>query len=248
MIRALFDYLGSHALLKPLFFTPIAACLFSAPALADLDFNAGATSTYVREGISQTRGNPTVQSGLTFKHNTGLYAGVWASGIDRSYDHAYMEADGFAGWYLPFSENYALDLSGAHYRFYGGRSATKQDYSEGALSVLLYDTVKLGYRYSEDYMGLDKPWQAISGSYNLRTQGFDMEFYLANYRFRETDGSIGASYSTGERNDYWHYRIGVERTWNKWDYRLSVERTNLNSNYDAGTLFQFSMRRHFKVW
>lgn len=222
--------------------------LISLTSWAELNVNLGATSHYVREGIGQTRGNPTLQTGLTFKHSSGFYAGLWASGMDHRTDDLFLEADGFAGLYLPLTEHFALDFSATDYRFFGDDDAVMQDYQELGLSVLLYDNVKLGYRYAEDYQGKGSDWQALSTSYTMHTQGFDLEFYAANYRWLDADGRVGASYSAGDRQDYWHFRIGAERTWKKWDYRLSVERTNLNSSYDAGTLFQFSLQRHFNLW
>ena len=121
------------------------------------------------------------------------------------------EADGFAGWYLPFSENYAVDLSGTHYRFTVAFLPPKQDYSEGALSVLLYDTVKLGYRYSEDYMGLDKPGRPSAAATTCALRALIWNFIWPIIVSVKPMAASVLPYSAGERNDYWHFRIGVER-------------------------------------
>src|SRR5690554_6979649 len=72
--------------------------LISTTAFAEINANLGATTEYVREGISQTRGKPTLQAGLTWQHNSGFYLGGWASGMDhRNDDDLNLEADYFAG-------------------------------------------------------------------------------------------------------------------------------------------------------
>lgn len=227
----------------------LSSCLcLSLPAAADLDANIGAVSEYVREGISQTRGNLTWQTGLTWQHSSGVYLGGWASGLDRRSDNADFEADAFAGLYLPFSENIAVDLSATHYRFYGDTLAEQQDYNEFGLSLLLDDSWSFGWRHSPDYLGSGKARRALDASYTLHTSSFDIEFYAANYRWLETDASLGHAYSDNGASNYWHFRLGAERSWKQWDYRLTVERTNLGGEYDAGTLIQFGLHRYFNIW
>ena len=57
---------------------------FSCPALAAAQYSASLTLTsdYVWRGVSQTLGDPAVQGSFDYEHNSGLYAGVWASNVD----------------------------------------------------------------------------------------------------------------------------------------------------------------------
>lgn len=53
----------------------------AAPAASPLSFNVGAWSQYIFRGLSQTDYKPAVQGGIDYAHDSGLYAGVWASNI-----------------------------------------------------------------------------------------------------------------------------------------------------------------------
>lgn len=220
-------------------------------AYAEVTVNLGLASNYTREGISQTRGKLSASAGLTWLHNSGFYLGAWAANLDRRNDHAYLEGAGFVGYYLPFNENIALDLTATRYAFFGDKKAWYQDYNELGASLLLNDSWKFGYRVSENYLDKDHSWHALDGSYTLHTDSFDFEFFVARYLWQDADGLDGASYNydkLGDRSNYWHFRIGAERTWNKWDYRLTVERTNLSHRFDGGTIIQFGMQRYFNLF
>lgn len=39
------------------------------------------TTDYVFRGISNTDGDPAIQGSLDYEHDTGFYAGVWASSV-----------------------------------------------------------------------------------------------------------------------------------------------------------------------
>ncbi len=225
----------------PALFCSALLCSASLPAVAGINANLGLTSEYIREGISQTDGTPTWQTGLTWEHNSGFYLGGWASGLDRRYDKASAEADIFAGFYQPLSDYTALSLTATHFTFYGDNS-DEQNYTELGAWLLVDDSWVFGWRQSEEYLGTNSDRRALEASYTLQTGTFGIEFYGAHYRNLGDKADMGYS-------DYLHFRIGLERTWNQWDYRLTVERTNLSSSrFDAGTLFQLGIHRYFNLW
>lgn len=221
--------------------------IISCASYAELNANLGATTEYMREGISHTGGKPTLQAGLTWQHNSGFYLGGWASGIDhRNADDLKLEGDYFAGVYLPVNKDIAFDLSATRFEFYGDSNAYLQDYTAVSASLLVKDRWSLSWQGSNDYLGTDHSWQSISTSYVFPVKDFNLEFYLGNHHWLNKDVTERAAYSQTGKSHYWHFRIAAERTWNKWDYRLSVERTNLGKDYDAGTSFQFGIHRYFK--
>lgn len=233
------------ALRLPAAITSAVLCCISLPSAADVTANLGATSEFIREGISQNRGNITWQAGLNWQHNSGFYTGVWGSGLDRSQDDAHTEADLFAGFYQPLTDGIALDLSAGRYTFHGD-NADQQNYDELGARLLLNDSWVLGWRHSPEYLGTNSARRAVELSYTLHTGSFAVEFFGANYRW--LDSGEGAGYGDNLTNDYWHFRVGLERTWNQWDYRLTLERTGLGSEYDAGTQIQFGIHRYFSLW
>lgn len=229
------------------FFTLTALLSFS--SYAEINANIGATTEYMREGISLTRGKPTVQAGASWLHNSGFYVGGWASGIDnRDADDLTLEADFFTGVYLPLNKDIAFDFSATHFGFHGDDNAFYQDYNALSASLLVKDRWSFSWQGSNDYLGKDHSWQSISTSLVLPVKDFNLEFYLGNYHWLSKDVAEGATYSPSGKSHYWHFRIAAERTWKDWDYRLSVERTNLGGTFDAGTVFQFGLHRYFKVW
>lgn len=223
--------------------------LMSFSSYAEINANIGITTEYMREGISQTRGKPTLQAGTTWQHNSGFYMGGWASGIDhRNDDDLKLEADFFAGVYLPLNKDIAFDFSATRFGFYGDSDAFYQDYNALSASMLIKDRWSIGWQGSNGYLGTDHSWQSINTSFVIPVKDFNLEFYLGNYHWLSKDIDDNATYSPSGKSHYWHFRIAAERTWNDWDYRLSVERTNLGGSYDAGTVFQFGIHRYFKVW
>lgn len=48
--------------------------------------NVTVTSDYAYRGISQTDERPAIQGGFDFRHDSGFYAGTWASSISWLHD------------------------------------------------------------------------------------------------------------------------------------------------------------------
>ena len=60
------------------------ACLLTAmPSYAEGSFtaNASATSNYIWRGLTQTTNEAAVQGGIDYAHESGFYAGTWASNV-----------------------------------------------------------------------------------------------------------------------------------------------------------------------
>ncbi|MGA1561914.1 MAG: TorF family putative porin, partial [Gammaproteobacteria bacterium] len=74
---------------KTLLSLSIAAAAVSVPAQAadigggfDLSGNMALTSNYIWRGVSQSDDDPAIQGGLDLAHESGVYAGVWASNVE----------------------------------------------------------------------------------------------------------------------------------------------------------------------
>lgn len=123
----------------------LAALTLSAPALAQeaprpIEISGSATlaSDYRFRGVSQTNKGMAVQAGMTAKHESGLYAGVWASNL--------------AGWGTFGGSNTELDI-------YGGFST-----SVGGATV---DVGLTWYMYpgGADLTDFAEPYVKLSGAY-----------------------------------------------------------------------------------
>lgn len=214
----------------------------SLPSSADFSANIGLASEYVKDGISLSRGRIAPQAGFTYLNDWGVYGGLWASGMEQKNDRRYAEWSGFGGFYLPVSENLAVDLAITRYDSLGDNQFNGKQYNEGSARLLVNDAWTLGVRRASDYLGSGNDKQTIEGAYTLQTGSFSIEFYLAQNRYLTTNALTNYG---GNRDDYWHFRFGLGRTYNNWDYRLRIERTNLGSRFDGGTNITFGVHRYF---
>ncbi len=96
--------------------------LAATPALAQgpwaLDANIGAVSNYIWRGVSQSGDSAAVQGGLDASHESGFYAGTWASNVDFGPGGANYELDLYLGYdfTLP-DENASLGLNTIYYAY-----------------------------------------------------------------------------------------------------------------------------------
>lgn len=82
-------------------------------------------SDYRFRGVSQTNEEMAIQGGLTVKHESGLYAGTWASNLAGwgQFGGANMELDLYAGYTLPVG-GATLDVGATWYMYPGGSDIT----------------------------------------------------------------------------------------------------------------------------
>lgn len=64
---------------------------------AELSANIGATSNYLWRGVTQTDDGAAIQGGVDFAHESGFYAGTWASNIDWGVGSSGVEVDLYGG-------------------------------------------------------------------------------------------------------------------------------------------------------
>jgi len=112
-------------------------------AFAEVSANIGATSNYLWRGVTQTDDAVAVQGGLDYAHESGFYAGTWASNVDFG-DAATYEADFYAGYAGEFAQDFTYDISYLYYAYPDSDS----DYNFGEVSLLLgWKWLELGYSH-----------------------------------------------------------------------------------------------------
>ncbi len=90
--------------------------LLSGSAFAAISGNIGATSNYLWRGVTQTNDAVAVQGGLDYNHDSGFYAGTWASNVDFGDDTSY-ELDFYAGYAGNITEDLSYDLGYLYYAY-----------------------------------------------------------------------------------------------------------------------------------
>jgi uncharacterized protein (TIGR02001 family) len=128
---------------------------YAAPDLpGDFSANVTLTSDYVFRGISQSNEEPTVQGGIDWSHpETGLYLGVWGSGVD--FTDASSEFDAYGG-ISGTVDDLTWDLGAIYYHYPGSDDDLNYDFWELAAAAG-YDfgilQTSLSLNYSPDYFG-----------------------------------------------------------------------------------------------
>lgn len=225
----------------------IAGCLLSLSNLtySENTVDIGFVSEYVRNGIGQSEGKPVLQGGVTIPFHTGFYMGAWATGLDRgSEDSMRLELDGYAGLYYPFNSFLAADVGYTYASFLGDDSIDDQAYGEFFASMLLNDATTIGYRYTDDYMGLGEGLQTIELAHTINAGSFGFEFSLRQYQYLDTTDDVNWGDSES-RDDYFHFRVGAVRNYGSNNFGLTLEKTNLPKEFDGNIQIVFSYSRSF---
>lgn len=112
------------------------AAAFTAPQVKaeGLSGSLTAISDYVYRGLSQTRGRPTVQAGLSYEFGDGFSAGAWGSGIDFGDGKSWLETD-YSATYATTWQELGIALGGVYYAYPTSPGAWKYGYFEGWIGL-----------------------------------------------------------------------------------------------------------------
>jgi len=203
-------------------------------AQAELSANVAAVSNYLWRGVSQTGDKAAVQGGIDYSHESGLYAGTWASNIDfDGSDEAvdttgdgnldtFVSGDSKANAEIDLYAGFGNDIGdtgisydiGAIYYYYPGAGGDAQggdlDFSE-ATGSLSYSWVTATVAYTFWGEVDDGPFQdgdlyySASADLPFEYEGFSSSVFIGRYTFDE-DGDPGV----GDL-DYTHWGISISK-------------------------------------
>lgn len=118
--------------------------------------NVGFVSEYSFRGIAQSNENPALQGGFDLEHDSGVYAGVWASNVNfNDGDEAHMEFDLYGG-FTNSIHDFNYDVGFIYYAYPGADNSLNYDFWEGSVAVG-YDfeafSTSVSVNYSPEYFG-----------------------------------------------------------------------------------------------
>jgi len=197
-------------------------------AMGSFSANVALTSDYYFRGVSQTNNDPAIQGGFDWSHDSGVYAGVWASNVDFG-DATTLEADLYAGISGEASSlGYDVGLIYYYYDDVSGTGSKPYEvYINGSYSVL-----SVGYAYSPKFFS-DEESHYISA-------GLDFELPSEISLSASVGRSLGDAYGNDEFTDY---KIGVSKSLGGLDFDLSYVGNDHDSNadtYDNKVIFTVS--------
>lgn len=191
--------------------------------------NIGAVSNYVWRGVTQSDDKAAIQGGLDVAHESGFYAGTWASNIDWGPDYsANYELDFYAGYdfSLP-DENASLGLNTIYYAYPGNEVAGSHDdnvdfweigisggydFGAAALSGGIQYTVWGGDANQDALFSDGDLYYSAALDFPL-PQDFGFGVFLGYYDFQHdremyTDSS---GFDKKASLDYWHWGATVSK-------------------------------------
>jgi uncharacterized protein (TIGR02001 family) len=142
----------------------VAAAAPAAPAAAEpasphtFSANVGLFSQYVFRGITYTNERPALQGGFDYAHDSGLYAGVWATNVDRNglYGNT-LEIDLYGGWYKALTDDVAINVGVLQFYYPDNEKIAGQSANTTELNAAVtWKWFTLKYNYSAtDFFGLN---------------------------------------------------------------------------------------------
>ncbi|RYE71848.1 MAG: hypothetical protein EOP19_31300, partial [Hyphomicrobiales bacterium] len=227
-----------------------------APAVT-VSGSATIASDYRFRGVSQTNDEMAVQGGVTLTHESGFYAGVWASNLAGwgTFGGANMELDLVGGYKFDLGDG-ILDLGVTWYMYPGG--ADKTDFAEpyvklsGTVGPV---TLLAGAAYAPRQEALgrwyDSGADAAAGVYN-HPGAKDDNLYLwgdaavgihgtpltAKAHLGHSSGNPGLgpnATSLAPTGSYWDWSVGVDATWRNLTLGVAYAGTDI-SDRDAAYL------------
>jgi uncharacterized protein (TIGR02001 family) len=223
--------------------------------------NVGLFSQYIFRGLTQTNGNPALQGGFDYAHQSGFYAGTWGSniswlrenfsspgGVSGQYDRGgSLELDIYGGFKGNFGKSdFGYDV-GLLYYWYPGDVTPGCSYGAGTACPKA-DTLEL-------YGAFSWKWLSAKLSYSLLDHTFGVPessgtYYLdltatypvpntklsliAHYGMQKYDGQIaGAGLSNDSAFSYDDWKVGVSYSLPK-DFTVGAFYTDTTSVNNVG--------------
>ncbi len=190
--------------------------------------NVSLTTDYMYRGISQSDEQPAISGGFDYGHESGVYAGIWASSLDFNDGDTGIEIDYYGGVGGEFSSGISWDVGGLYYQYPGTNADAAGDFDffevYGNLGytfadVALEPSIGFGVAYSPDFFGETGDGVYLNGTLDLSLpMGFGLSFLVGN---QDVDGN-----ATSAGFDYTHYVIGLNKSLNMFDFDVSYYDTS----------------------
>ena len=215
-----------------------------------LDASANVTfaTDYIYRGISQTHNDPTIQGSFDISHESGVYAGIWASNVDLDDSDGpitgnNLEMDLYVGIAGETSYGLGWDLGWLRYQY---PHASKLNFNEiyTGLSYSPLEIVDLGFTY---YYGVKiehtHPGQYYDASTDIRILDWVSDASSVGAFVKDVNLGLHYGYYNLNRDvvagasdpDYSDWKVGLSKDIGAFNFEVAYTDTDLNgSNLDDG--------------
>ncbi|WP_294198806.1 TorF family putative porin [uncultured Sphingomonas sp.] len=207
---------------------------------------------YRLRGVSQSDRHPAVQGGITLSHDSGVYAGVWASSLAGwgTFGGANMELDLIGGYRAKLGDGATLDAGLTWYMYPGG--AAKTDYAEPFAKLTGTAgpaTLTAAVAYAPKQQALGKWYatgaDAVAGTYTSPGAKGDNLYLWGDGALALTGTPVTAKAHIGHSHgqnglgpnatavsptgDYWDWSLGADVVWRNLTLNLSYVDTDIST-------------------
>ena len=182
-------------ILKKIFFTMILSSSSLSFTAVSLSGNVALTTDYVRRGMTQNDGDPSISGGFDLEDDSGFYLGVWAANVSGGTSS--LELDGYLGYSGSFNDNSGYDAGFIAYTYPDNASL---DFEEIYLTIDFYGvyvTYANGIDTATNYGEIGYSVDAGPGSFSISYGDYENvgSNYLVGYEFPVGDFSLGFYFS-----------------------------------------------------
>jgi len=170
------------------------------------------TSEYIYRGLKMSDGDPAIQLGLDYEHDTGLFVGIWASTIDirSAMGERDTELDYYGGYHYAAESPFTATVTVLRYSYPGQTGTHSYDYNEVLVGATWRERYSIELGYTSNLYGLDR----IARHWELR-----FEWPVANAWV------IGAALGGNDMSDagvshYLHWDIGASARFSRLTFDL----------------------------
>lgn len=204
----------------------------NANAVDGLSANVGLTSNYLWRGISQTDDGAAVSGGIDYEHDSGFYAGTWASNVDFGDDASY-ELDFYFGFGGDIGDSgFGYDVGYIYYAYPDSAevdSDNEYDFGEiyGNLTYS-YFTLAANYGVNSDDGGdiyEEALYVSADAAFEI-AEGLELGLHVGNYSFDDDYDDA----------DYTDYGVSLSKS----NFTLAVTDTDLD-NDDVKVTISYSI-------
>ena len=205
----------------------------STATMAEISGNVALATDYRFRGISQTDRDPAIQGGFDFNHESGLYAGVWASNLQFA---GSIEMDYYGGYSGNLTDKVGFDVGAIYYDYPSDNQGSGDPDLEfwelyaGLSTEIGMVSLSGKLSYSPDYFGEtgDGFYTDLGASVGLPSD-FTLAAHLGYQTIDEGEASEGGFFSS-EEDDYMDWSLGISKSYQGVDFDLSYIDTNLDED------------------